>query len=151
MRQSVPLLAACLALLPGCFLEGEERSFPDESDLVQRMHVNAYAAVEGAPRTATVESSGLGADGHEHAFAGTLRIRLEIQRNGTTDPSYHPVKEWTVEVDADDFSTPSVPFHRFTIPADAFPEDGTYRVKVGARIKGKDVPEGSALFSYSAR
>ena len=144
-------LVAAAALLAGCFLQGEERSFPDESGKVQRMHVNAYAAVEGAPRTATVESSGLGADGQEHAFAGTLRIRLELQRDGTTDPTYHPVKEWTVEVDADDFSTPTVPFHRFLIPADAFPEDGTYRVKTGARIGGRDVPEGSALFAYSAR
>ena len=152
MRPRVPLvLLACLALLPGCFLQGEERSFPDQSADVQRMHVNAYAAVEGAPRTATVESSGLGADGQERAFKGTLRIRLELQRDGATEPTYHPVKEWTVEVDADDFSTPTVPFHRFTIPADAFPEDATYRVKVGARIGGRDVPEGSALFAYSAR
>ena len=149
VRALVPL--ALLALLPGCFLEGEERSFPDESAKVQRMHVNAYAAVEGAPRTATVESSGIGADGQEHAFSGTLRIRLELQRNGTTEPTYEPVEEWTLEVDADDFSTPTVPFHRFTIPAEAFPEDGTYRVKVGARIGERDVPEGSALFAYHAR
>lgn len=149
MRALVPLLV--LALLSGCFLKGEERSFPDKSDEVRRMHVNAYAAVEGAPRTATVESSGLGPDGQERAFHGTLRIRLELQHNGTTEPTYTPVKEWTLEVDADDFSTPTVPFHRFTIPADAFPQDGTYRVKVGARIGDRDVPEGSALFAYAAR
>jgi hypothetical protein len=140
-----------MALLPGCFLQGEERSFPDKSAEVQRMHVNAYAAVEGAPRTATVESSGLGPDGQERAFAGTLRIRLELQHNGTTEPTYTPVKEWSFEVTSEDFSTPTVPFHRFTIPADAFPQDGTYRVKAGARIGGRDVPEGSALFAYSAR
>lgn len=144
-----PLLLAASAA--GCFLEGEERSFPDESDEVVRMHVNAYAAVEGAPRTATVESSGLGEDGQERAFHGTLRIRLELQRNGTTEPTYAPVEEWAFGVDADDFGTPTVPFHRFIIPADAFTEDGTYRVKVGARIGGRDVPEGSALFAYAAR
>ncbi len=148
--RALVLLVVALALA-GCFLQGEERSFPDESGQVERMHVNAYAATTGAPRTATVESSGIGADRQEHAFAGTLRIRLELQHNGTTEPTYTPVKEWTIEVDADDFSTPTVPFHRFTIPADAFPEDGTYRVKVGARIGTRDVPEESALFAYAAR
>lgn len=151
--RAVPVLALLLsiALVPGCFLKGEERSFPDESGKVQRMHANAYAAVEGAPRAATVESSGLGPDGQERAFTGTLRIRLELQHNGTSAPTYTPVKEWTFGVTSEDFSTPTVPFHRFTIPAEAFPQDGTYRVKVGARIGTRDVPEGSALFAYSAR
>lgn len=155
MRASVAgLLAASLVLAPfaaGCLLEGEEKHFPDESGEVRRMHVNAYAAVEGAPRTAMVESSGLGEDGQERAFKGTLRIRLELQHNGTGEPTYAPVKEWTLEVDADDFASPTVPHHRFVIPAETFPQDGTYRVKVGARIGDRDVPEASALFAYHAR
>ena len=152
---AVPLalaLLALLALLPGCLrLEGEERHFPDQGDEVVRMHVNAYAAVDATPRHAVVESSGLAAEGQERAFHGTLRIRLERQHNGTTDPTYEPVKEWTVEVTSEDFSSPTVPFHRFIIPADAFPADATYRVKAGARIDGRDVPEGAALFAYAAR
>lgn len=143
-----PILAGPLA---GCLLEGEERHFPDQSGEVVRMHVNAYAATEGAPRTATVESSGLGADGEERAFLGTLRIRLERQHNGTTEPTYEPLREWVIEVDAMDFSSPTVPFHRFTIPATDFPADGTYRVKVGARIGDRDIPESFALFYYGAR
>lgn len=145
----LPLLLA--VPLAGCLLEGEERHFPDLSGEVVRMHVNAYAATEGAPRTATIESSGLGADGEERAFRGTLRIRLERQHNGTTEPTYEPVREWVVEVDAMDFSSPSVPFHRHSIPAETFPTDGTYRVKVGARIGDRDIPEASALFYYGAR
>lgn len=142
-------LLLALLVLPGCLvLEGEDRAFPDGSRKVAAIRVNAYAADEPAGRVGVVETTGVGADGAYHAFRGEMRVVLEEQRPAADGVSYAHVKDWVVDVEEDDFSSPTHPRHRHVIPHADFPHEGTYRVRVTARVDGRLLPEATALFGY---
>lgn len=143
-RASFPLLLLALALV-GC-IEGEEVSFPDGSDEVERLRVNAYATPEGA----LVETTGVGADGSYHAFRGRLTIVLERQMEGDAAPTYAAVREWTVDVEEDDFASPTIPMHRHAVPSSELGEAGTFRVRVAARVGDRELGGEPALFAHPA-
>ena len=141
------LLVAALSLLAGCL--GVERTFPDETDQVVRLHVNAYTSTTaGQPRDGIVEVSGLGADGEERAFKADLRVALQLQIYDEPDPEYRRVREWDVGVDAPDFASPDVPYYRFVIAEREFPETGTYQATVIATLHGERM-DASALFHHT--
>ena len=144
-RAWVPLLALLLAA--GCF--GSDRTFPDETDQVVRLHVNAYAETDPDPPTdVVVEVSGLGADGEERAFEADLTFLLERQDYDEPEPRYAKVGEWSRHVDAPDFASPTVAYFDFRIPEADVPSGGTYRVSVTAKLaSGKEVGA-SALFHH---
>lgn len=146
MRPALALLAAAL-VLSGCTLPGESRLFPDESDQVVRLHVNAYQSNDD-PRLALVEISGLGVEGQEHAFRGQVRVRLDLQVPAEPRPTYAFVEEWVLELDADDFASTAAPHHVFRVSGEAFPRDGTYRASVAGTIGEREPLPASALFSY---
>lgn len=142
------LLSIVLVLfIVGC-VEGEPRFFEDESAKVERLRVNAFWTTDDPG--ATVEVHGHGPDGQTHAFTGTVRLALEAQDRTTEPHTYRPVKEWTVEVDADDFSTPTIPFFTYRIPPADLPGAGTYRVWANASIGERAVVGEPALFERPA-
>lgn len=146
MRAIPPLLLAA-ALASGCL--GGERTFPDETVDVVALHVNAYAETDPEPpQDVIVEISGLGGDKQERAFEADLRIVLERQTYAEPEPSYARVGEWTLQVRAPDFSSPTVPHVTHVIPDADVPEEGTYRVTVVALLAtGREV-QASALFHH---
>lgn len=150
MRLALLATAVATALAAGC-VEGESKFFPDESALVERVHVNAYAAdVDGkGPREARVEVSGIGADINEHAFTGKLHITLELQDNTRPEHTYSKVKEWTFDVKAEDFASATVPYYLFVIPASDLSPGKTFRAHANAEIEGRSVPGDAALFYWA--
>lgn len=148
MARKVPVALVLLAALSGCL--GVDRTFPDETDQVVALHVNAYTSTtEGEPRDGIVEVSGLGADGQERAFKAELRLALQLQIYDEPEPQYRRVREWTVPVDALDFSSPDVPFYRFVIAERDFPETGTYQATAVTTLGPDRRLEASALFHHS--
>lgn len=146
MRRTLALLA--LTLASGCL--GAERTFPDETGQVVRLHVNAYTSTDPADANAgIVEVSGLAEDGEERAFQAELRIALQLQTYAEPEPTYRRVREWSVLVDAPDFASPDVPFYRYVIDADAFPESGTYRAAAVAELADGRRLDASALFAHT--
>lgn len=141
------LLLVLALLASGCL--GADHVFPDESDQVQRLHVNAYAPVgAAAPRPGIVEVSGLGGDEQARAFHGQLVFQLDEQTQASPVQQYAPVRNWTVAVTSDDFASTTVPFYRVTLPASNFPRDGTYRASVTATILGRTFQD-EALFAWT--
>jgi hypothetical protein len=135
----------------GC-LPGEERFFEDASGEVRSLRVNAYSK-EGAAPDAIVETRGVGSDNLSRAFSGTLVLLLERQAtagNGS-EATYSEVRRWTLSVDADDFSSPTLPYHEHVVPAATFPAAGTYRVTAAAKVGETELPPASALFAWPHR
>ena len=147
MRAPAAALLAALAATAGCF--GSDRTFPDETAQVVRLHVNAYAETDPDPPTdVVVEVSGLGADGEERAFEGELRFVLEKQDYDEPEPRYAKVGEWTVPVHAPDFSSPTVAYYEHRIAEEDVPEGGTYRVTAYAKLASGAEVSASALFHH---
>lgn len=143
-------LLAVLATASGCF--GSDRTFPDESADVVRLHVNAYAETDREPPTrGIVEVSGLGADGDKRAFEGELRITLSRQHGDDAGPRYEDLREWTLTVHAPDFSSPKEALYRHVIEEDEFPSPATYQASVRASLTTGATVEGNALFSHPGR
>lgn len=146
MRAALPLAAIILAA--GCL--GVDRTFPDETEQVVRLHVNAYTSTDPADRAAgMVEVSGLGEDGEERAFQADLRVALQLQLYDEPEPDYRRVREWNVKVDAPDFASPDVPFYRFVIAEGEFPETGTYQATAVAELSDGRRLDASALFHHT--
>jgi hypothetical protein len=130
------------ALAAGCL--GTDHVFPDESDKVVAIHVNAYAKVG---QDGVLELSGHDGGNVTRAFAGTVRFLLEEQHDPPSPPTYTKVKEWSVALKAPDFANPgNHPLHAEAVPRGTFPEAGTYRVLVDATVGGRHLPPEAALF-----
>ena len=142
MRAASLLLAALLAA--GCVDLGTDKIFPDESDKVVALHLNAYAKVG---EDGVVEVTGFDAGNVTRAFKGTVRFLLAQQHDPPSPPTYTAVKEWSVELTAESFSNPgNHPVHVERIPRATFPEVGTYKITAEATIGGRALPPESALF-----
>lgn len=131
-----------IALVAGCL--GSDKTFPDESDQVRTLHVNAYQKDEGA----IVEVSGLGDDHQERAFRGHVRVVLEKALHPEANVQYERVKEYDADVTARDFSSATVAYWKLTIPPPDLATDTSYRVVATATIAGRSF-EGSALFDHA--
>ena len=146
MRLAV-VLALAFVLVAGCL--GTDKTFPDESDQVRALHVNAYEQRSGAsPRPAIAEISGLGSDQQERAFHGHVRVLLEKALHPEANVQYERAKEYDQDVTSSDFASPTVAYWSFVIPAGDMPGAGSYRVTATATILGRDYGA-SALFSYT--
>lgn len=140
-------LLAVLVTSAGCL--GSDRTFPDESAEVMRLHVNAYAETDREPPTrGIVEVSGLGVDGDKRAFEGELLIALALQHRDDDGPRYEVLRTWTLKVHAPDFSSPKEALYRHVIEEDEFPSQGTYQASVRASLSTGATVEGSALFAH---
>lgn len=146
MRAPRMLVVLLLATLPVGCVEGEPRFFDDESELVTHLRVNAYSDAEAG--VAKVEVHGLDDEEANHAFRGTITVKLEAQDRSREPHTYQPVGEWTAEVGPDDFSTPTVPFYTMVLEPETFPQAGTYRVWANATIDGRPVMGEPALFEW---
>src|SRR5438067_12984381 len=123
-RMRAARLLVAVALLAGCL--GIDRTFPDESDQVRAVRVNAYEAVSGsAPKPAFVEVQGLDGDSAPHAFRGHVRVVLEEQHGHAPDgpPTYSDVKTFDVDVSPTDFVGGQAPMFSLRVDATTFPED----------------------------
>lgn len=148
--QRAAVLLGLVCLLAGC-VEGEPQFFEDKSAEVRSLHVNAYAAEEGgeAGREGRVEVSGIGPDGQERAFHGTVGLVLEEQDNSRPEHTYSFLKAWSVEVEAADFAHPDVPVYVHVVEARHLEAGKTFRVTANATIDGRLVTGPPALFYWS--
>jgi len=137
-----PLLLALL--VAGCVDLGTDHVFPDESDKVVALHLNAYAKVG---QDGVLEITGFDAGNVTRAFSGEVKLLLAQQREPPTPPEYVKVKEWSVSLTSDSFTNPgNHPVHVESIPRATFPEAGTYKITADATARGRSLPPESALF-----
>lgn len=142
-------LLSCGALafaLGGCL--GSDHTFPDESDQVRSLHVNAYESIHPATSSVIVEVYGWGSDKEERAFHGHVHVALEKALHPEKDVQYEPVKAYDVDVTSADFSSQTVPVYKFAIAAADVPGAASYRATATATVLGKDLTD-SALFDYT--
>lgn len=142
------LFLAPVLLPAGCLLEGENRAFGDESGRVSSLRVNAFQGEHEGAAGGVVEVTGVAEEGTFHAFRGEIRVTLERQRPGEDQPTYGFVKAWSLEVEEDDFASPTIPKVVHVIPPADFPEPGTYRVRVSATAGSRALTETTALFDF---
>lgn len=145
MREAA-LLVVALFLAAGC-VEGEPRYFEDESTSVASLRVNAYTEPE--TRVAKIEVRGLDAQGNERAFTGTITLKVEAQDRSRVEHTYRPLEAWTVEVDADDFASPTVPMYVHEVEPETLGGNGTFRVWGNATIDGRELVAEPALFDWT--
>ncbi|MFA5861033.1 MAG: hypothetical protein WDA16_05000 [Candidatus Thermoplasmatota archaeon] len=141
-----PAIVLSALLLAGCL--GGERTFPDESDQVQKLRVNAYA-LPGAPspRPAIIEITGLGSDGQERAFRGHLSIVLDARPDGSQADAAR-VRTWELDVFPTQFASTTVAMYKITVDPGNIPADGNYSASATASIQG-NVFNASASFAYT--
>lgn len=141
--RTLPLLLAAL-VLAGCADLGTDHVFPDESDKVTALHLNAYAKVG---QDGVVEITGVDGENVTRAFAGSVKLLLAQQHQPPDPPTYTAVKEWTLDLKSEDFSnTGNHPVHTETIPRSTFPEAGTYKLTAEGVVAGRTLPPESVLF-----
>jgi hypothetical protein len=137
--------ATCLLLAlaaSGCL--GADHVFPDDSARVVALHVNAYAHVG---QDGVVEITGRDAQNVTRAFRGAVRLSLDEQHDPPEPPTYTHVLTRDLDLAPLDFSNPGEsPVHVETLPRASFPEAGTYRVTLSARLGDRALPDASALF-----
>ncbi|GEM_PF-5659311 len=135
------LVVAALALA-GCL--GTDHVFPDESDKVSAIHVNAYDKVG---QDGVIEITGRDAGNVTRAFRGAIHLTLEEQHEPPDPPTYSFVAQRDVPLTADSFTNQGdFPIHVETIPRSTFPEAGTYRVTLSATVGDRRLPDAVALF-----
>lgn len=135
-----------IAFAVGC-VAGEPRYFDDRTAEVRTLRVNAYQDVE--KDEAVIEVRGLGADGVERAFQGSLRLGLDRQDRSTEPHEYVTYKSWRDDVDADDFSSPNVPTYVLRVPAEDMARATTYRAWASATLGDAVLTADPALFDWT--
>lgn len=146
MRQALAWVTTAL-VLAGCL--GSDKTFPDETSAVTQIHLNAYQEPNGSrDRPAILEVRGIGADGQEVAFLGTLAFQIDEQKLGADgSATYLPVKSWSADVAPKDFSSPTVAYYRTTLAPSDLPDNATYRATVTATL-GARALNATQLFAF---